>query len=240
MNISAPCNTGERILPEKETPLMIARHLSAYAFAGSYFVDRHVLDVGCGEGYGSFYLAALAREVTAIDYDSVIIEHARRRHAKDNLRFIVLDVKDLDTITEHFWGICSFQFIEHIREAGGFLENIRRLLMDDGIFICSTPNKNDASPGSDVPLNRFHVREYLFEEFQSLLGEYFNQVKIFGLKRSRRLNFYMRLKKSGICNVLPDGLNPVKRFYSQVTCKDFVIDSDVPWEALDFISVCRK
>ena len=43
-------NTGERILLEKETPLMIARHFCAYKFAGDFVRGKEVLDIGCGDG----------------------------------------------------------------------------------------------------------------------------------------------------------------------------------------------
>ena len=45
-------NTGERILLEKETPLMISRHFCAYKFARDFVSGKEVLDIGCGEGRG--------------------------------------------------------------------------------------------------------------------------------------------------------------------------------------------
>jgi protein-L-isoaspartate O-methyltransferase len=70
-------NTGERILLDKETPLMIARHFRAYKFAKDYVCNKTVLDIGCGEGYGTYYLGGFAKEVMGIDYDEAIIDYAR-------------------------------------------------------------------------------------------------------------------------------------------------------------------
>ncbi len=223
-------DTGERILPEKETPLMIARHFAAYSFAKDYLLDKFVLDIGCGEGYGSNYLSGFAKNVTAIDYDYSAIEHAKNKYRKDNLSFKQLDVRELNSISDKFDAICCFQVIEHITEVGQFLENINALLSEGGIFIVSTCNKLDSSPGSIIPLNKFHVKEYLFQEFKELLEKYFSSVHMLGLRRSRKLNFYRRLKKIGI----------LKKLYTNSGHDSFKI-TDVDIEnALDFIAVCRK
>lgn len=233
-------NTGERILLEKETPLMIARHLCAYKFAKNYVLNKEVLDIGCGEGYGSSYLADFAKSVTAIDYDATIIDYAKNKYPKTTLQFYIIDVKKLNSLNEKFKVICAFQFIEHIQDAHSLLRNISGLLKDDGIFICSTPNKKDASPKSELPFNKFHVREYLIDEFSQLLRTHFKEVDIFGLKRGRRFNFYRRLKKIGLFGFLPKNFNPVERFYSQMDPHNFIIIKDNLDTALDFIAVCKK
>lgn len=233
-------DTGERILLEKETPLMIARHRCAYRFSKDYVGGKQILDIGCGEGYGCFYLAESAKKVIGIDRDKAIIAHAKCKYRKENLQFCQIDVKDLKTLNDKFDTICAFQFIEHIKDTDSFLENIKNLLKDDGTFICSTPNRNDASPGSDTPLNKFHVKEYLLNEFTELLTAYFEAMSIFGLKRGKKLNCYRRFKKIGLLNFLPPAINPVKRFYRRIDCDNFIIVKDNLESTLDFIAVCKK
>lgn len=233
-------NTGERILLDKETPLMIARHLCAYKFAKDFVCGKSVLDIGCGEGYGSYYLSGFAKDVKAIDYDRAVIDYARSKYVRNNLVFYASDIKGLVSISNKFDIACSFQVIEHLHDAGGFLENIKHLLNPDGIFICSTPNKLDASPKSDIPLNKFHTREYLLDEFKELLNTYFKDVNISGLKRGSELNFYRRLKKIGVFNFLPRHMDPVKRFYGRIDCDNFIITGNNIDSALDFIAVCSN
>ena len=232
-------NTGERILLEKESAQMIARHFCAYKFARGYAAGKVVLEIGCGEGYGSFYLADSAKEVTAIDYSNEAIEYAKSKYKKENLRFQKLDVRELSTLNKKFDLVCSFQVIEHIQDTGAFLKNIRNLLNEGGIFICSTPNRLDASPNSETPLNKFHLKEYLAQEFKQLLGEEFRDVEMYGLHRGTKLNFYRRLKKIGIFNFLPQTVDPVKKFYANIECDDFVISKEGLERALDFIALCK-
>jgi SAM-dependent methyltransferase len=233
-------NTGERILLEKETPMMIARHFCAYKFAKEYSRNKSVLDIGCGEGYGSFYLASFAKQVVAIDYNQEIIDFAKNKYPKDNLSFYVQDIEKLNSLQNKFNLICSFQVIEHIADAKKLLGSINNLLHEGGIFICSTPNRLDASPDSQVPLNKFHLKEYLLDEFKELLEADFGKVEIYGLKRSRRLNFYRRLKKIGLFNFLPCAINPVMKYYNRIDYEDFIILKDRLDASLDFIAVCSR
>src|SRR3989338_7871513 len=192
-------NTGERILLEKETPIFIARHFCAYKFAKGYAQGMDVLDIACGEGYGSYFLADFALMVTGIDYDPEVIGYAKEKYKRDNLEFLTLDINALGSL-----------------------------------------KKYDASPNSDAPLNKFHLKEYTLLEFRELLEAGFKEVRIWGLKRTRRQRFYRRLKKIGLFNFLPHSLNPVERFFASAGCEDFAIIKDVLDSALDFIAVCRN
>ncbi|MDD5120677.1 MAG: class I SAM-dependent methyltransferase [Candidatus Omnitrophica bacterium] len=233
-------NTGERILLEKETPLMIARHFCAYKFAKEFVQGKSVLDIGCGEGYGSDFLAGFAKEVTGIDYDPAVINYARDKYSKPGLKFSILDIANLSSLNRKFDVICSFQNIEHISDTEKLLEDISSLLKDEGIFICSTCNIKDASPGSKVPYNKFHVKEYLIDEFKEMLEKYFKRVEIFGLKRGVALKINRRLKKIGLFNLLPARLDPVKRFFAQANCSYFLWSEKNLDNCLDFIAVCRR
>ncbi len=233
-------NSGERVLLEKETPLMIARHFSAYRFIKDYTSNKHVLDIGCGEGYGTYYLSEFARGTVGIDYDDSIINYAKDKYRKENLEFHCYNIEDLHNFAKKFNVICSFQVIEHLHDADKFLEDLKVLLDDNGVFICSTPNRLDASPHSETPFNKFHAREYGFLEFKGLIERHFKDVEMFGLKRGKELNFYRRIKKIGLCNLLPDAINPVKRFYSQIKSEHFSITKGGIDRALDFIVVCKK
>jgi len=233
-------NTGERILLEKETPLMIARHFCAYKYAQNYAAGKEVLDIGCGEGYGSDFLAGYASSVLGVDYDAQVVDYAKEKYQRSALGFAVLDIKDLDSLSKKFDVICSFQNIEHIADTDKLLKNISGLLNDQGVFICSTCNIKDASPASKVPFNKFHVKEYLFGEFKELLEGHFAKVEISGLKRSIGLKFYIRLKKIGLFNLLPAKIDPVKRFFAKANCGYFYWSEKDLDNCLDFIAVCQK
>ena len=233
-------NTGERILLDKETPLMIARHFCAYKFAKDYVSGKEVLDIGCGEGYGADFLCGFANRVLGIDYDNDVIAYAQSKYKKNNLEFKAMDIRDLAVLNKKFDVICSFQNIEHIRDTEKLLKDVSNLLNGHGVFICSTCNMKDASPGQNAPFNKFHVKEYLIHEFRSLLESKFSRVDLSGLKRGLAQKVCRRLKKIGLFNFLPEKLDPVKQFFSQANCSCFFWTKNNLDSCLDFIAVCSK
>ena len=127
-----------------------------------------VLDDGCGSGYGSYYLAANgAKEVVGIDVAADAVEYAKTRYIHENLEFVQMNSTELSFGDESFDVVTSFQVIEHIEDADKFLQQMPRVLKSGGIALISTPNKQTYSPGTAVPDNPFHVREFIKKNLRS-------------------------------------------------------------------------
>jgi glycosyltransferase involved in cell wall biosynthesis len=58
--------TGERHVPEITGEIQL-EHLHRYLLAAEYAEDKDVLDIACGEGFGSVILAKTARSVVGVD-----------------------------------------------------------------------------------------------------------------------------------------------------------------------------
>jgi 2-polyprenyl-3-methyl-5-hydroxy-6-metoxy-1,4-benzoquinol methylase len=73
--------TGEVISPDHEniTPLFM-RHMAAYKFFREHARGRKVLEIGFGEGYGTYYLSEVAKEITGIDVSHTLVEHAKSKY----------------------------------------------------------------------------------------------------------------------------------------------------------------
>src|SRR4051812_14059261 len=78
--------TGERFVPGLKGEIEL-EHLHRYLVAAHLCESKDVLDVACGNGYGSYILAQIAREVCGVDVDPETIHHARDRYPLPNLRF---------------------------------------------------------------------------------------------------------------------------------------------------------
>ena len=83
----------ERIVPDETEPGIVALHLKRYEFARPYCVGKHVLDAGCGVGYGSAFLSEAARSVVGVDVSADAIEYARARYGGRNVEFAVGDLQ---------------------------------------------------------------------------------------------------------------------------------------------------
>lgn len=172
--------TGERFLPWIEGAQIHYEHLHRYAFAANFVSGKRVLDLACGEGYGTSMLAKQAEYAAGVEIDEQTVQHARSRYAKDNLEFIQGSILDVPIQGEKKFDVAvCFEAIEHVAEHDKLLSEVRRLLKYDGLFIVSTPNKAVYTDAHDYH-NRFHVKELYFEEFTGLLNRNFRYLRIFG------------------------------------------------------------
>jgi O-antigen biosynthesis protein len=172
--------TGERFLPWMDDDVIYFEHIHRYIFALSFVKGKTVLDLACGEGYGSHILAKVAKTVVGIDIDKNTIEHASKKYQTRNLTFIQGSILQIPLNDEkRFDVIVCFEAIEHIENHGKMLSEVKRVLKDDGIFIVSSPDRKLFS-GSNTYINPFHKKELYFEEFSDLLKNHFQHYKIFG------------------------------------------------------------
>src|ERR1700754_1445255 len=80
--------TGERTLPDVPAEnYWFRRHLAVYEWIASRVAGGRVLDLACGEGYGSDVLAGSAAAVVGLDANPEAYEHARQRYRRSNLSF---------------------------------------------------------------------------------------------------------------------------------------------------------
>jgi 2-polyprenyl-3-methyl-5-hydroxy-6-metoxy-1,4-benzoquinol methylase len=156
-----------------------------YAFALRWATGKKILDIGCGLGQGAHKLAkGGAREVVGIDYSRSAIAEAKRRHHLPNLEFSCRGAGDLKTMNAIFDMVIAFEIVEHLgkAETEKMLSGAASILKKNGVFLLSTPNKLKFSPGRVKPWNPYHTKEYLVEDLRTLLGKYFREVRILGLK----------------------------------------------------------
>jgi len=250
--MSKVANFQERMVPNEGDPYWHANHLARYAFVKVAATGKTVLDIGCGEGYGSGILAEVAHNVVAIDINEQAIERACQKYRRPNLEFAVMDSCHLSFPRSSFDLVCSFEVIEHVGKPEQYVSQIRRVLKEEGVFYMSTPNK-DRYPLAG--LNPFHKKEFVLKELYDLLEPEFKHVDIFGqrctlkarrLYHSRLAKFIYKIRsKLGIRLRFPTGLRELieRRIaghsIQDAGVDDFDISQDNMAEAEEFIAVCR-
>ena len=166
--------TGERYVPGT-TGEIAHEHWHRYAFARRYAAGRRVLDVACGEGYGSGLLAATALHVTGVDIDAKTLAHARATYAdRENLRFVEGSAAALPLADASFDAIVSFETIEHLAAADQprMLAEFARVLAPQGVLVLSSPNRPQYSDARGHA-NPFHLHELDRNELAGLLAPHF-------------------------------------------------------------------
>ncbi|MDQ2962914.1 MAG: class I SAM-dependent methyltransferase [Pseudomonadota bacterium] len=175
--------TGERFLPGTSGEIWY-EHWHRYHFAAKLVAGRKVLDVACGAGYGSALLARHAAHVVGADIASEAVADARGRYATvPNLEFCAADCAALPFPDGGFEAVVSFETIEHIRAQERFLDEVRRVLHPEGLFIVSSPNRLEYSDRRGCS-NEYHVRELYRGELAALLTARFPHLRWFGQRMS--------------------------------------------------------
>ena len=173
--------TGERYVPGIDDPVMQMEHMQRYFSVCNVIIGLDVLDVACGEGYGSDLMANVASNVYGVDINHTTIEHARTRYKRENLKFIQGSATDLSVFQDKsIDAVVSFETIEHIDEVSQqmFLKEIKRILKPDGFLIMSTPDKKIYSDLRGYH-NDYHVHEFYKDEFVAFLKGCFNNVILY-------------------------------------------------------------
>jgi 2-polyprenyl-3-methyl-5-hydroxy-6-metoxy-1,4-benzoquinol methylase len=173
---------SERIDPQAVPAGILSIHSVRYEFAAPLCVNKKVLDVACGAGYGSGLLGHSALAVTGVDIEPQAVEYARQHYANDKVRFVVGDVTALAFPDASFDVVVSFETLEHVRNAEGFLREVQRVLIPDGTFVVSTPRVSKTNP---KPENPHHVIEYAVEDFRALVSRHFTAVEFYGQVRTQ-------------------------------------------------------
>lgn len=191
--------TGERVIPGQVDPDLWAEHVSRYAFAARFASGARVLDLGCGAGYGTAELAGRARSAMGIDLAPEAIAHARSAYPLANLSFVPASVSAVPFRGGSFDLVTAFEVIEHLDNWRVLLSEGRRLLHPHGVFLVSTPNKEyyTDSRGASGP-NPFHTHEFEFEEFRSVLAEFFPHCTVLLQNHLEAFAFYQPSGSSSI------------------------------------------
>jgi 2-polyprenyl-3-methyl-5-hydroxy-6-metoxy-1,4-benzoquinol methylase len=233
--------TGERTLPDvPEENYWYQRHLVVYEWIADQVAGLEVVDMACGEGYGSNTLSLRASRVTGVDANPEAHEHARLRYRRGNLSF----KRDMVEMYSQPCDVVVFlQTIEHMQDPQSALEHFRSLLRPGGVAYVSTPNVLTLAPkGAERSGNPWHIKEYRAEEFRDLCASVFGTVELHGLFHARKLRVHELAIRAG-WDTVHNKLGITKRFYDwftpAISVKDFRLGEGGLDKALDFVAVLR-
>lgn len=170
--------TGERFIPGIAGNIEL-EHLHRYALAQRLCAGKSVLDIACGEGYGSAMMAQSAKHVIGMDISEEAIAHGRMRYVADNLVYQVGDCTAINLPDASVDMVVSFETIEHHDRHAEMLAELRRVLKPSGCLLISSPDRfyYSEKPGTT---NLHHVKELYAHEFKALVESHFKHVNYYG------------------------------------------------------------
>ena len=157
------------------------RHIMRYVTASKYLEsDDDILDAACDVGYGSNILVQHCRSVVGLDMSPDALEYANANYAHDRILFRKQNLTESWECGPPKDKIVSVETIEHmpLSDVGiyAYLENMRKHLKHNGLFIVTTPYCKETGPS---PITKQHLCEFQLGEFVELLqSRGFGQVTI--------------------------------------------------------------
>jgi tocopherol O-methyltransferase len=132
---------------KERAQLQLTEHLAELS---NVQTGSSVLDIGCGFGGSSLYLARKYKaSATGITISPVQVEMARKAAAAEQLdaRFLLMDAEALD-FTQQFDLLWSVESISHYQDHRSFFANAVRFLKSGGVFaLTDWFTKGGLSPG---------------------------------------------------------------------------------------------
>ncbi len=189
----------------RKTPRRLLYTTSYYKFAAKLISANtpkpaRILDVGCGEGIGTYLVAKECGFARGVDFDADLIETANKNWGQGSTLPRPLPVggeEDADTSGEpccefaakdfleepnaDFDAVINFDVIEHIQpgNAERFLAGMTANLKPHGLGIVGTPNVTSAQYASAVT-NAGHVNLYDGDRLHDEMSIHFSRVFMFG------------------------------------------------------------
>lgn len=102
-----------------------------------------VLDLACGEGYNTRFLAKRGAKVTGVDFSERLIEYARIEEESEKLgiQYCILDAAHLKGLADSYFDLVTcFMALQDIENCGKAMSEVSRVLKLGGRFVFSIPH----------------------------------------------------------------------------------------------------
>ncbi len=166
-----------------DDPKRLSFLLSRYKFVAKMLSGKdHVLEIGCGDAFGSRIVHQEVKKLTVIDFDPIFIDDIRSRMESD----WQFDAEVHDILSNPFGngfdGIYSLDVIEHIpaEKEDLFMSNLVSSLSEHGVAVVGTPSIQ-SQDYANIQSKEGHVNCKDYRELRELMGKYFHNVFLFSM-----------------------------------------------------------
>ena len=163
-----------------------ARYKFAMKMIGNLYEqnEKTILDLGCSDGFGTWYVAEFAKSVLGVDFDEEAIEYAKNYYGSNERETgggISYKLENfLNKKYGEFDGVVSFDVLEHIypENEDSYMKTVLMNLKDTGTFVVGTPSL-ETQQYSKKNVTGAHVNVYKGEDFYKMLKQYFYNIYLF-------------------------------------------------------------
>jgi len=158
--------------------------LARYKFVSKMFIGfDSVLEIGCGDGFGSRIVSQTVKKLSATDIDRRLLENAKEINARSPypIKFFWHDFLEGPTESK-YQGIYLLDVLEHIpsRNEVLFLEYIKNSMSQNGQLIIGIPSLESQAYASPASLAG-HVNCKSKYDLKDFLQRFFTHVSMFSM-----------------------------------------------------------
>lgn len=148
-----------------------ADHRNRYEFAIEQLRKRgrtgHVIDAGCGIGYGSAMMSEAIDSITSIEISPDAHQVYQQHWKRPNIDFNNCDLLSYEC-TKPVDAVVCFEFIEHVEFYEAAIEKFSQW---SDLLIISTPNE-EVRPHLQEPVNPYHFRHFRPQELSDVAEKF--------------------------------------------------------------------
>lgn len=166
-----------------DDPKHLLFRLSRYKFVAKMLAGaEHVLEIGCGDAFGTRIVQQHVKRLSATDFDAVFLEDVKARMVP-RWRFTVFQHDLLaGPIAGSYDGVFALDVLEHIRpqDEDTFLKNALAPLLPHGAAIFGMPSLESQAHASATS-RAGHVNCKSMPDFKNTMQRYFHNVFMFSM-----------------------------------------------------------
>lgn len=169
----------------KYNPVEASIHLNRYLTTKQYVRGKRVLDIACGEGYGSKLMKNWgAASVVGVDTSEEALTVANNYFSGEGISFLNHTAEELPFENDSFDVVVSFETVEHLDHPENFLREVARVVKFDGVVLISCPNDPyiDIREGENLSSDpAYYYVENSISKFATALYDYSAQNEVIDL-----------------------------------------------------------
>ena len=145
-------------------------------------VSGTIVDCSCGMGYGATILTTnpTVTHYLGLDIDKDVIDYAKHRYGNPDIEFRSGNICSLTLPDASIDSFISLETLEHLEQPEKAIQEIRRIVRLDGIFVGSVPTAHYETLCSAVyGSNPYHIQSFDDVQLFALLKEQFPYVALF-------------------------------------------------------------
>ena len=195
MNIQNAYNEWSEIYDTNENLTRdLDQKVTRDTLGGQHF--NSILELGCGTGKNTAFLAQIGEKVHALDFSQGMIEKAKEKIQTENVRFEMVDLTKRWHCEDHAYDLITCNLVlEHIEDLNHIFAEAARTLLSSGIFFINELHPFKQYLGTKA---RFERADQTIEVdvFVHHVSDFINSAKSRGL-RLENFNEYWHEKDDG-------------------------------------------